>query len=75
MGIDYEFFYESLTDKEATILEAYIMLKFYKEKQPLLNVVVPCLGEEIETYRQSYFYEKDIDKFLSFYMNIDQSTI
>ena len=67
LGIDCEFLYESLTDKESTILEAYTLLKFYKEKQPLLNVIIPCLDEELEAYRQSYFYEKDTEKFLSYY--------
>ena len=67
IGIDYEFLYQNLTDKEAAILEAYTILCLYRQRQPLLNVIIPCIGEELEKYRQSYFYEKDINKFLSFY--------
>ena len=41
-GIESEFLYNDLTEKEATILEAYSMIKLYKNKEPLLNVIIPC---------------------------------
>lgn len=70
IGIDYEFLYKDLTDKEAEILEAYTMVEMYKKRQPLLNVVLPAVimeDDNIINYRDSYFYEKDINKFLEFY--------
>ena len=67
LGIDYEFLYQNLTQKEAVILEAYVMLEFLKKKEPLLNIITPCLDEEEELARRKIFKEKDIQKFLDFY--------
>ena len=39
IGIDCEFLYINLTEREAVILEAYTMIEMYKNKQPLLNVI------------------------------------
>lgn len=70
LGIDYELLYENLTEKEAEVLEAYTIVEMFQKRQPLLNVILPAVimeNEEISNYRDSYFYEKDVDKFLEFY--------
>lgn len=69
-GIECEFLYEKLTACEASILEAYSIMTYMKKKEPLLNVILPAAvmeDEELCQYRDSYFYEKDDDKFLEFY--------
>ncbi len=69
-GIDCEFLYENLTEKEAAILEAYCLVEYYKRKEPLLNVIMPAEimeNEDIIKYRDSYFYEQDTQKFLNYY--------
>lgn len=67
IGIDYEFLYENLTDMEASVMEAYTMLCFYQRNEPLLNIIRPCLEDELEEYVLGYLYEKDVDKFLEYY--------
>ena len=69
-GIDYEFLYQNLTDCEASILEAYSIMEYMQNGEPLLNVILPAAimeDEKICKYRDSYFYEKDEKKFLDFY--------
>ena len=67
LGIDYEFLYENLTQKEAVILEAYTILNLLTKKEPLLNVITPCLDEDLEVERWKIFKEKDVNKFLDYY--------
>lgn len=70
IGIDVEFLYNGLTEKEATILEAYQIMKCLQDKHPLLNVILPNAIMEDDVlyeYRNSYFYEKDNAIFLEFY--------
>lgn len=69
--IESEFLYSDLTEREATILEAYSILEFMKKKQPLLNVILPCAvmeDEEISEYRDKYFYERNKEKFIEYYL-------
>ncbi len=69
-GIDFEFIYKNLTEKEASILEAHTMVEFIKNKEPLLNVILPSVimnDLELCKYRDSYFYEKNKDIFLSYF--------
>lgn len=69
-GIESEILYKELTEKEAIILEAYSIMEYLKNKEPLLNVILPCAtieDEEIMKYRDSYFYEKNEEKFLEYY--------
>ena len=71
-GISCRKLYENLTAKEAAILEAYLISEYLRKKEPLLNVILPSLvmeDDEIMEYRDSYFYEKDDAKFLSFYQS------
>lgn len=68
--IEYEFLYKELTEKEAIILEAYSIMKYLKNKEPLLNVILPCAimqDEELMKYRDGYYYEKNEEKFLEYY--------
>lgn len=69
-GINYEFLYENLTEKEAIILGVYCLVEYYKKKEPLLNVIIPAEimeNEALIEYRDSYFYEQDAQKFLDYY--------
>lgn len=69
-GIEYEFLYTNITEKEATILESYEIMIKMKEKHPLLNVILPNAimeNDEIYDYRNKYFYENDEDVFFEFY--------
>lgn len=68
LGIDYEFLYNDLTQREAAILESYIMLDYFNKKEPLLNIITPELDDEIEEFRLNIQYEKDEDKFISYYI-------
>lgn len=70
IGIECEFLYTNLTEKEAIVLEAYQIMVKLREKEPLLNVILPvCIEEnpDIMKYRNDYFYEKDKAKFLEYY--------
>lgn len=69
-GINYKILYNNLTEKEAQILEAYSIVEMFRNKQPLLNVILPDVimeNEELLNYRDNYFYEKELTKFLEFY--------
>lgn len=70
MGIDYELLYSNLTEREATILEAYEILIRVQSGYPLLNVILPnglMDNEELYEKRNAFFYEKDDSKFLEYY--------
>ncbi|MGN0246033.1 MAG: hypothetical protein ACI4DK_08745 [Lachnospiraceae bacterium] len=69
-GIDYELLYDKLTACEASVLEAYLIMTYMQKKEPLLNVILPAAimeDEKLSKFRDSYFYEKDDEKFLEFY--------
>ncbi len=69
-GVDSELIYNDITEKEATILEAYSIMEYMKKREPLLNVILPVINmedEELMEWRDSYFYEKRIHKFLEYY--------
>lgn len=68
LGIDYEFLYENITQREAVVLESYTILEYLNRKEPLLNIIIPELDEEIEEFRLQVVYEKDEDKFISYYL-------
>lgn len=72
IGIDHEFLYDSLTEAEASVMEAYSILTYMRKKEPLLNVILPSglmEDEELMEYRDKYFYyKKNIELFLSYYL-------
>lgn len=49
-GIDYSIMMSELTECEAVIMENYYIIKHLSERKPLLNVITPCLPEEIEDW-------------------------
>lgn len=59
-GIDYRIVSDRLTDTEALILESYYILKYLSERQPLLNQVTPCMGQELEEYWHNVHYVGNI---------------
>lgn len=66
-GIDYSILMSELTECEALIMESYYIIKQLSERKPLLNLVTPCLPEDIEEWwyeiRWSHnildFYKRD----------------
>ena len=45
-GIDYSIIIADLTENEALIMEAYYIIKYLSERQPLLNQVLPCVSDD-----------------------------
>ena len=70
-GIECEILYEKITEAESSVLEAYTITTMLEKKEPLLNVVLPAVISDEESdileYRNSYFYEKNTEKFLEYY--------
>lgn len=59
-GIGHNIIIDNLTDSEALIMESYYIMKYLKERQPLLNQIIPCVDEETENYWYRVHYEGDI---------------
>lgn len=59
-GIDYSLLMSELTECEALIMENYYIIKQLSERKPLLNLVIPCLSEEIEEWWQSVRWSDNV---------------
>lgn len=59
-GIDYNIIIDNLTDSEALIMETYYIMKYLKERQPLLNQIVPSIDENTDEYWYRVHYVGDI---------------
>ena len=51
-GIDYSIIMTDLTENEALIMEAYYIIKYLAERQPLLNQILPPVPD----YSYEYWY-------------------
>ena len=59
-GIEYSIIESELTESEAYIMETYYMLKHLNERKPLLNIMIPCLSEELEDWWVDTRWSKDL---------------
>lgn len=54
--IDYKIILDGLTDTEALIMETYYIVKYLRERNPLLNQIKPTLDEATENYWHDVLY-------------------
>lgn len=59
-GIDYSIIMNELTESEALIMENYFIIKYLKERQPLLNQIVPEIDQETDEYWYNVHYKGNI---------------
>jgi hypothetical protein len=59
-GIDYSILMSELTECEALIMENYYIIKQLSERKPLLNIITPCLPEDIEDWWFETRWSKNI---------------
>lgn len=59
-GIDHNIIIDKLTDSEALIMETYYIMKYLKERQPLLNQVVPDIDDDANEYWYRVHYKGNI---------------
>lgn len=72
-GINVEFLYQNLTAKEASVMEAYTIMQYLENKEPLLNAILPAgvmNNKDLMTYRDSYYYAKSPEAFLQLFGGI-----
>lgn len=59
-GVDYNIIMNELTESEALIMENYFIINYLKDRQPLLNQVVPEIDKETDEYWYNVHYKGNI---------------
>lgn len=59
-GIEHSILMSNLTECEALIMESYYIMEHLLKRKPLLNLVVPCLPDEIEEWWNETRWSKNV---------------
>jgi len=59
-GIDYSIVMNELTECEALIMETYYIIQYLKDRQPLLNQIIPCVDDDIYQFWYDVHYGNNL---------------
>ena len=59
-GIGHTIIMNDLTECEALIMETYYIMKYLKERQPLLNMITPYIDDDTEDFRYNILYKDNL---------------